>query len=86
MLVITIFCLIALSILNGLIKVKKEQFKKDSDFVVEINILRKESFARNFLGGIVKAASLPLIPMTYPKEYCAEIKVFDAKGRILKGI
>lgn len=22
--------------------------------------------------------------MTYPKEYCAEIRVFDAKGRILK--
>jgi len=63
---------------------RKENLKKESDYVIETTILKKESFARNFLGGMVSLVSLSLIPVTYPKDYYFTVKVYNAKGLLLK--
>lgn len=63
---------------------KKEILKKQSDYVIETTILKKESFAKNFLGGMVSLLSLSLIPINYPKDYTITTRVYDAKGNLLK--
>lgn len=63
---------------------KKETLKKNADYIIETTILKKESFARNFLGGMVSLVTLTLVPVSYPKDYEFVTKVYDAKETVIK--
>ena len=65
-------------------RLTRDSIASNSDYLLEIKILRTKSFAKHFFGVFVSTISLTLLPVPYKNSYSFKVEVYDKKHTLLK--
>ncbi len=62
----------------------KDSLITEYDYVVNIRILKENSFAKHFMGYIFSTATVTLLPVPYSKIFSVNADIYDSNGLLLK--